>query len=61
VALLDARRQWDQDYRAATAALTAQLIGLTSVTLITNYQFFFWVLVAYVATLRQISIRGRSP
>jgi hypothetical protein len=61
VALVDARRQWDQDYRAATAALTAQLIGLTSVALITNYQFFFWVLVAYVATRRQISIRGRSP
>lgn len=61
VALVDARQQWDQDYRAATAALTAQLVGLTSVALITNYQFFFWVLVAYVATLRQTSIRRRSP
>ena len=61
VALVDARREWDTDYRAATAALTAQLIGLTSVALITNYQFFFWVLVAYVATRRQIPMRGRSP
>jgi len=53
VALVDARRYADQDYRAATAALTAQIVGLTSVTLITNYQFFFWALVAYVATLHQ--------
>jgi hypothetical protein len=57
VALVDARRRGDQDYRAATAALTAQLIGLTSVALITNYQFFFWALLAYVATRRQISVR----
>ena len=56
VALVDARRQWDTDYRAATAALTAQLVGLTSVALITNYQFFVWVLLAYVATRRQISV-----
>jgi hypothetical protein len=61
VALIDARRQWDQDYLAATAALTAQLIGLTSVALITNFQFFFWVVAAYVATRRQIALRGRSP
>jgi hypothetical protein len=53
VALVSARRQADHDYRAATAALTAQLVGLISVALITNYQFFFWVLVAYVATLWQ--------
>ncbi len=53
VALLDARRHTDHDYRAATAALTAQIIGLTSVTLITNYQFFFWALVAYIATFQQ--------
>lgn len=59
-ALVDARRRWDTDYRAATAALTAQLIGLTSVALITNYQFFFWVLVAYVATRRQMPTRGSS-
>lgn len=61
VALVDARRQADQDYHAATAALTAQLVGLSSVTLITNYQFFFWVLVAYVATLRQSPTRERPP
>jgi hypothetical protein len=61
VALVDSRRQADQDYLAATAALTAQLIGLSSVTLITNYQFFFWVLVAYVATLRQNPTRERPP
>jgi hypothetical protein len=60
-ALVDARRRWDSDYRAATAALTAQLIGLTSVALITNYQFFFWVLVAYVATRRQMPVRGPAP
>jgi len=52
VALIDARRSPDQDYQAATAALTAQLVGLSSVALITNFQFFFWALLAYVATLR---------
>lgn len=57
VALVSARRQADHDYRAATAALTAQLAGLISVALITNYQFFFWILVAYVATLWQAQTR----
>jgi hypothetical protein len=66
VALVSARRQADHDYRAATAALTAQLAGLLSVALITNYQFFFWILVAYVATLwqartRESVSRGESP
>jgi hypothetical protein len=60
-ALVDARRQADQDYHAATTALTAQLVGLSSVTLITSYQFFFWVLVSYVATLRQNPTRERPP
>jgi hypothetical protein len=49
-ALLHARRGADPDQLAAAAALTAQLVGLLAVTLITNYQFFFWALVAYVAT-----------
>ncbi len=49
-ALLRARRSADRDYLAAASALTAQLVGLLSVTLITNYQSFFWALVAYVAT-----------
>lgn len=59
-ALVNARRHGDHDYQAATAALTAQLVGLSAVTLITNYQFFFWVLLAYVATLRQIHSRERG-
>lgn len=50
LALVHARRRTDPDYHAAAAALTAQFVGLLSVTLITNYQFFFWALVAYVAT-----------
>jgi hypothetical protein len=50
VALIHARRGADRDYLAATAALAAQFAGLLAVTLITNYQFFFWALVAYVAT-----------
>jgi hypothetical protein len=50
IALVDAYRRGDEDYRAGTAALVAQLVGLTSVNLITNYQFFFWALVAFVAT-----------
>jgi hypothetical protein len=49
-ALLHARRSGDREYFAAASALTAQLVGLLAVTLITNYQFFFWALVAYVAT-----------
>jgi hypothetical protein len=49
-ALLHALRGADPDQLAATAALTAQLVGLLAVTLITSYQFFFWALVAYVAT-----------
>jgi hypothetical protein len=66
VALVGARRQADHDYLAATAALTAQLVGLISVALITNYQFFFWILMAYVATLWQAQTResvnrGESP
>jgi hypothetical protein len=63
-AFVGARRQrdHDHDYQAATAALTAQLVGLFSVALITNYQFFFWVLVAYVSTLWQVHTRQRrSP
>jgi hypothetical protein len=52
-ALVDARRINDHEYQAATAALTAQLVGLSSVALITNFQFFFWALVALVATLYQ--------
>jgi len=52
-AYVDARRHSDSDYRGAAAALTAQLVGLLAVTLITNYEFFFWVLVAYVATCRE--------
>jgi hypothetical protein len=59
-ALVAARRYGDHDYRAATAALTAQLVGLSTVTLITNYQFFFWVLLANVATLQQIHTRERG-
>ena len=58
-ALLAARRSADQDFQAATAALAAQFLGLSSVALITNYQFFFWVLVAYVATLWQMHTRQR--
>ena len=49
-ALIRARRSADRDYLAATAALAAQFAGLLAVTLITNYQFFFWALVAFVAT-----------
>jgi len=58
-ALVAARRSGDHDYQAATAALTAQFVGLTTVTLITSYQFFFWVLLAYVATLQAIHTRER--
>jgi hypothetical protein len=58
-ALVAARRSGDHDYQAATAALTAQFVGLMTVTLITSYQYFFWVLVAYVATLQQIHTRER--
>jgi hypothetical protein len=57
-ALVTARRQQHQDYFAATAALAAQLVGLTSVALITNFGFFFWALLAYVATCRQIHSAG---
>ena len=57
VAFVSARRQADPDYLAAAAALTAQLVALVSVALITNYQFFFWVLMAYVATLWQAQTR----
>jgi hypothetical protein len=49
-ALLHALRGADPDQLAAAAALTAQLVGLLAVTLITSYQFFFWALLAYVAT-----------
>lgn len=59
-ALMAARRHGDHDYQAATAALAAQLVGLSTVTLITNYQFFFWVLLANVATLQQIHTRERG-
>lgn len=57
-ALLHARRGTDREYLAAAAALTAQLVGLLAVTLITNYQFFFWALVAYVASETR---RGQTP
>jgi hypothetical protein len=49
-ALLQARRSTDRDYLAAASGLSAQLVGLLAVSMITNYQFFFWALVAYVAT-----------
>jgi hypothetical protein len=38
--------------RAATAALVALLVAMVSVTLVTSYQFFFWALVAFVASLQ---------
>jgi hypothetical protein len=59
-ALVASRRSGDHDYQAATAALTAQFVGLTTVTLITNYQYFFWVLLAYVATVREVHRLERS-
>jgi hypothetical protein len=45
-----AARDGGADERAAAVALVASLVGLLMVTLITNYQFFFWMLVAFVAT-----------
>ena len=59
-ALLEARRGTDRDYHAATVALTAQFAGLVGVTLITNYEFFFWALVAYVATAHQRHAAARQ-
>jgi hypothetical protein len=59
-ALLEAHHGTDRDYYAATVALTAQFAGLVGVTLITNYEFFFWALVAYVATAHQRHAAGRQ-
>jgi hypothetical protein len=39
----------DPEYGVAAIAVVAQLIGLLAVTLITSYQFFFWVSLAYLA------------
>ena len=52
-ALLDAHRGFDRDRYAGAVALMAQVVGLVSVALITNFQFFFWALLAYVATGRR--------
>jgi hypothetical protein len=48
-----ARRRGKPDDYAAAVALVASLFGLLTVTLITNYQFFFWALLAYVAHVSQ--------
>ena len=60
-AALDARRDSDRDRYAATVALVAQFVGLISVALITNFQFFFWALLAYVATRSARWPRFPSP
>lgn len=49
-AYIRARRGWDGDYLAACVALAACFLGMITVTLITNYQIFFWVLVAFIAS-----------
>jgi hypothetical protein len=49
-ALVRARRTRDSDRAAGAAAFAGLLVGLLSVTLITNFQFFVWITVAYVAT-----------
>jgi hypothetical protein len=59
-AFLDARHSSDRDRYAGAVALVALFIGLTSVALITNFQFFFWALLAYVATGRRGTV-GAGP
>jgi hypothetical protein len=59
-ALLEARAGADRDRYAGAVALMAQLFGLVSVALITNFQFFFWALLAYVATRRRRGV-GSLP
>lgn len=48
-ALRRARRSDDRNRKAGTAALIGLLIGLLAVTLITSFQFYLWVVAAYVA------------
>jgi len=60
-ALIRALRADDTDRFAATAALVAQLVGLLAVTLITNYEFFFWALVAYVSASGRTDVGRRRP
>jgi hypothetical protein len=61
VALVRALRADDTDRFAATAALVAQLVGLLAVTLITNYEFFFWALVAYVSASGRWTLGPDTP
>jgi hypothetical protein len=50
-AYVAARRSEDGNRKAATVAIVGSFVGLIAVTLITSYQFFFWALLAYVATI----------
>jgi hypothetical protein len=59
--LVRALRAADRDRFAATAALVAQLVGLLAVTLITNYEFFFWALAAYVSASGSMDVGARRP
>jgi hypothetical protein len=58
-ALLDAHHGSDSDRYAGAVALMAQFVGLVSVALITNFQFFFWALLAYVAAGRRDPVGSR--
>jgi hypothetical protein len=49
--LRGARADDDRNFLAAAAAIVGQLVGLLAVTLITNYQVFFWASLAYLVAV----------